>query len=54
MKFVVSAAFLLSASAVAKANNYSGWQDDPASDYQCDIDIDDPVDNQTIVVDPVT
>ena len=39
MKFVVSAAFLLGASAVAKAQTYSGWQDDPASDYQCTIDL---------------
>lgn len=41
MKFVISAALLLGASTVAKAQEYSGWQDDPASDYQCEIVYDD-------------
>jgi len=41
---VVSAAFLLGASAVAKAD-FAGWQDDPASDYQCQIDYDEETQN---------
>ena len=41
MKFVISTALLLGTAAVANANQFAGWQADPASDYQCEIVYDD-------------
>ena len=39
MKFIISTALLLGTAVVAKADTYTGWQDDPVSDY-CEIEYD--------------